>query len=114
MSMLCRALGGGEWVLPFCRDATPLARAKWSSEDKAAACGARKPAMDPASSGCGVLVSTDQGLTWTARAPASLATAKSAAAAAAIAGGPGGWACQISLATSSDAVSLKKRGFSMR
>jgi len=45
-----------EWVLPFCRDATPLARAKWSSEDKAAACGARQPAMDPASSGCGVLV----------------------------------------------------------
>lgn len=78
---------GGEWVLPFCRDVTPLSRAKWPSEERAAACGARPPPLDAATSGCGVLVSADQGATWDARAPPLLSTAKSAAAAA---GGPNG------------------------
>ena len=35
--------------------------------------------QDPATSGCGVLVSSDRGVTWAARAPASLSSAKSAA-----------------------------------
>jgi hypothetical protein len=78
---------GGEWILPFCRDASPLTRAKWPTEERAAACGARSPPLDQATSGCGVLVSMDTGATWQARAVPALSAAKSAAAGA---GGPNG------------------------
>ena len=76
----------GEWVLPFCRDTSALARAKWPNEEKAAACGGRPPPLDETTSGCGVLASTDKGATWEARASPSLSSAKSAAAAV---GAPG-------------------------